>query len=234
MTFRPPILNSVRLSPNAMQDVEWIAGWNQDKLILLIGVVSAGLLAVLLLLIVLRRVLRRPEPAPQLPPDERFIDLGQFDLLGPRGELPRAEVYGVPVRIALVVLAPVGRDGVAPDAGQFNDILEQLVPGFLAVTSQDKPLMKIWPGQLSAQGFTNAFFNNVPLPGDRGKGTPWCALSGRFSALGQSYLAGLVCCAAQSNGLGQYGIQHEGQWNDVLRVRREGSDVQNSKLADET
>jgi hypothetical protein len=59
----------------------------------------------------------------------------------------------------------------------------------------------------------------VTLPGDRGKGTAWCSLAGKFRAAGQVFLAGLVACAAKPNGLGQFVIQHEGQWNDVLRIK---------------
>jgi hypothetical protein len=119
----------------------------------------------------------------------------------------------------VIVLAPVGRDGVAPAAEEIPSVLDQLVPGFARAVFRDQPLVRIWEGQLSSQGFANAFSSRMPLPGDRGKGTPWCSIAGRFTAAGQPYLIGVICSSSSSNALGQYVIQHEGQWNDVLRVR---------------
>lgn len=205
--------------PAPVPIVDWFGALDQEQLIVLVGALSAGILTLVLLFIVIRRLLRRPEPATEPTIDDRFMDISQLDPRGPPNELPVVEVYGVQVRIAVIVLAPVGRDGARPEPEHFNSILEQLVPGFSGAILRDDPIVKIWPGQLSTQGFTNAFFNNVALPGDRGKGTPWCALAGRFTTEGKSFLVGLVCCAAQSNALGQFAIQHEGQWNDVLRLR---------------
>ena len=199
--------------------VDWFGALEQEQVIVLIGALSAGLLTLVLIFVVIRRLLRRPEPPTEPIIDDRFMDVSQLDARGPPNELPVVEVYGVQVRVAVVILAPVGRDGSPPDPEELASILEQLVPGFSGAISRDDPIVRIWPGQLSTQGFTNAFFNNVALPGDRGKGTPWCELAGRFTADGKSFLVGLVCCAAQNNALGQFAIQHEGQWNDVLRLR---------------
>lgn len=199
--------------------VEWLKALDQDQVIVWIGALSAGLLTLVLIFIVIRRLLRRPEPPSEPIIDDRFMDVSQLDSRGPPNELPVVEVYGVQVRVAVVILAPVGRDGLSPEPEALNSILEQLVPGFSGAILRDKPIVRIWAGQLSAQGFTNAFFNNVALPGERGKGTPWCALAGRFTAAGESFLVGLVLCSAHPNALGQYAIHHEGQWNDILRLR---------------
>lgn len=83
-----------------------------------------------------------------------------------------------------------------------------------------QPQLHFWPAQVSAVGFSNSFYGKVALPGDRGKGTPWCGIAGRFTALGWQYLAGLVCCGDNATGLGQLVIEQEGQWHDVLRVKQ--------------
>jgi hypothetical protein len=59
----------------------------------------------------------------------------------------------------------------------------------------------------------------VALPGDRGKGTPWCSIAGRLQVGDRLFLIGLVCCAHQPNALSQFVVQHEGQWLDILRIR---------------
>ena len=91
----------------------------------------------------------------------------------------------------------------------------------MQVVNHCQPLYRGWPPQLSVFGFTQAFFNRVPLPGNRGKGSPWCSLAGRFETADMSYVAGLVCAAENNNALGQIVVEHEGQWLDIVRVRQE-------------
>ncbi len=161
---------------------------------------------------------RKPDPAPEKT-WERLIDLTALEARGAPADGPRLEYYGCPVRLAVLVLAPVGRDGSIPEKEQLPELLEQFVPQFLQVVAAHQPLLQFWPAQVSAVGFTNAFFSNVALPGDRGKGTPWCGIAGRFMALGKPYLAGIICCDDNATGLGQLILEHEGQWRDVLRVK---------------
>lgn len=56
-----------------------------------------------------------------------------------------------------------------------------------------------------------------PLPGNRGPGTPWCTIAGRFVADGQPWLAGLILRADRPNNLSQATLEHEAQWLEVLR-----------------
>ena len=94
------------------------------------------------------------------------------------------------------------------------------MPGLWAVVQAHDPLVRCWPFQLGTQGFTHSFFNNLQaLPGDRGKGTPWSAVAGRFEVGDRQLLAGLICVADRPNSLSQMTVAHVGQWLDVLRVR---------------
>lgn len=183
--------------------------------------VAAAVAAVLLLAVVLvlagflrrrRKVLGPPEP-------DLFVDVGQLDTAGPPAEGPRVEFYGTPVRLAVVVVAPAGRQGELPPPGVLPTLMDRLVPGLPAVVAHHQPLICRWPAQLSTQGFAQSFFNHVPLPGDRGKGTPWCSIAGKLQVGDRVFLVGLVCCANQPNGLSQFIVQHEGQWLDILRMR---------------
>ena len=174
-------------------------------LLLIFGVVIA----------IVRRRGRRQEPAA---PDLR-VDVSKLPAQGPPVEGPRLEFYGIPVRLAVLVLAPAGRGSCVPDGRSFEQALDSLLPGLVEVVKVHRPLVRGWPFQLSTQGFVHSFFGNVALPGDHGKGTPWCAAAGRFQAGDQQLLAGLVCVADKPNALSQVTIQQLGQWLDVLRVK---------------
>ncbi len=128
------------------------------------------------------------------------------------------EFYGTPVRLMVLVIAPAGR-GAPPERTELPQIAEHLLPGLMPILSTHQPIFRLWPAQLSTTGFGHVFFNNLRLPGDRGKGTPWCGVVGRFAIDGRPFLAGFVCKADKPNGLGEVYIEHEGGWLDVLRIR---------------
>ncbi|MDP6467123.1 MAG: hypothetical protein QF918_05270 [Pirellulaceae bacterium] len=186
-------------------------------------ILGVGVLFLLFMLALIVMVLwlafrRKPVPPPAKSLD-RSIDVATLDASGAPAGLPQLEYYGCPVRLAVLILAPVGRDGSIPEKEQLPELFEQFVPHFLQVVAAHRPLLHFWPAQVSTAGFANSFFGNVALPGNRGKGTPWCAMAGRFTALGGQYLAGIVCCGNEASGLGQLAIEQEGQWRDVLRVK---------------
>lgn len=179
------------------------------------GVVLVALVG-LILLIWRRRRATRVLPEPQMLIDVTTLELGAMPQTG-----PRAEIYGTPVQIAVIVVAPAGRHGELPPPEVLPGVLERLVPGLPQVIASHRPQLYRWPPQLSTQGFAQRFFNQVILPGDHGKGTPWCSLVGKLQLGSRLFLVGLACRAAQPNGLGQFIIQHEGQWLDILRIRGE-------------
>ncbi len=125
----------------------------------------------------------------------------------------------MPMRLAALVISPAGRGSDPPDEDRLPAIVDQLVPGLGAVLLAHDPLVRIWPAQLSSQGFANAFFSRARLPGNDGKGTCWCTMAGRFEADGQKYQAGLVLRAAAVNNLGRVLVERDSQWLDLLRVR---------------
>src|SRR5579863_4659106 len=69
-------------------------------------------------------------------------------------------VEGVPVRIRLVVVAPAGAEGEV-DAEDVVAILERALPGLGAMCRADKPRIKVWPRQLSYEGFSRVFQKNM-------------------------------------------------------------------------
>ncbi len=167
------------------------------------------------------RIWRRRRATRNLPEPELFIDVSTLELGAMPEAGPRAEIYGTPVQIAVVVVAAAGRQGELPPSEILPGVLERLVPGLPQVIASHRPQLHRWPPQLSTHGFAQRFFNQVMLPGDHGKGTPWCSLAGKLQLGNRLFLVGLACRAAQPNGLGQFIVQHDGQWVDILRIRVE-------------
>lgn len=180
---------------------------------------AVGGIGVVVLLLALWGLLRRVRRPQQRPAPELLVDVGRLDASGPPADAPRLEFYGTAVRLAVVVVAPGGRGGELPPPEVLPGLMERLVPGMTDVIACHQPMICRWPAQLSSQGFAQSFFNQVALPGSRGKGTPWCSITGKVSVGERSFLVGLVLCAATANSLSQVVVQHEGQWLDILRIR---------------
>jgi len=175
-------------------------------------------LAVLMGLIVLKMLPRGAHAASGMG-RELFLDVRKLSQEGPPAGGPRLECRLTSVRLAVVVLAPSGRANPLSTAGGFPHLLDQIVPGLGKVLATHQPVVKLWPAQLSQQGFVHSFFKNVRLPGQGGKRTPWCALAGPAEIDGRSVDVGLVFCAAGNKPMGQEQIPSADAWRDALRVR---------------
>lgn len=185
-----------------------------------IAIASMGLVTLVAWIVVRHLVSRRQRIRGSEPQEILSIDIAALPLKSPADRGVVLEIYGVPMIITVLVLAPAGRGLSLPTKTGMAQFVDSLVPDLMAVLSSHQPLFRRWPEQLSIRGFVHSVFNNLPLPGDRGKRTPWCSVAGKFESGGQQYLAALVCRAEQPNALGQIEIKHPGQWVEVLRVRR--------------
>jgi hypothetical protein len=157
---------------------------------------------------------RRHSAATAQKPD---IDLQELAPAGPPSVGPSLEIYHVPARLVVLVLAPVGRGSVLPSRDRWPHIVDQIALGLAAVMASHRTRVILWQPQLSTQGFARALFADMPLPGNRGKGTPWCAVAGRFTADNQAFLAGMILRAASPNNLSQIMLERETQWLELLR-----------------
>jgi len=184
---------------------------------LLMGGVAAA--AALVAILVLWRALRRKPVVENVAAPNLRVDIAALSTGGPPRGKPYLEFYSVPVRLAAIVVAPVGRDGHLPSNEHLPLVMEAILPGLMKVLAAHQPQFIRWPAQLSSQGFAHSFFNNVPLPGDHGRGTPWCSVSGKVELSVGQFLVGLVCSAAEANSLGETTIKHAAGWPDVIRVK---------------
>lgn len=176
-------------------------------------------MAVVILFFVLRRIFRkRRKREIPLPPELR-IELAALGEVGPPPGPPLLEFYNLPMRLAGVVLAPVGRLHELPPPEELPAVLESVLPGLDRAAERQRPLVRRWPNQVSTRGFASAFFSNLRLP-DGGKGTPWSAAAGIFKHRGAPIMLGLVLRAAAPNSLGQVVINAEYEWLGCLRVKQ--------------
>lgn len=191
-----------------------VVRWAEKNLITIVSVVVA--LAILLLV---RRIFKRRKRELPAALADLAVDVASLGEEGPPAGSTVLEHYNVPVRLAAVVLAPTGRVGGLPPPAEISALIDHIVPGLAQVTAGQAPLLRRWPPQLSAEGFARTVFAQVRLPGDGGKGTPWCSVAGRFKVEGTTFMAGLILRAATANNFSQTIIEKEHQWLGVLRVR---------------
>ncbi len=142
-------------------------------------------------------------PAPNLPADAKPLVL-----------------YGLPVRLRLVVLGPLGKDAGNITASDVDHIVERMVPGLSARLRLDMPRIRLWPTQLSQSGFIAAFRRNTPLPDVEVKLRSWVLVMGKVLLDGKPIAVGLAMQSTEPNTFGPIVLQHAHQWMEVLRIGR--------------
>ncbi|MBN1394217.1 MAG: hypothetical protein JW959_04285 [Pirellulales bacterium] len=147
------------------------------------------------------------------------VEVAALEDRGPPQGPPVLEFYNLPVRLAAVVLAPVGVNRELPSEDRLAPLLESVVPGLDKVAESHRPLVRRWPNQVSARGFAHLFFKHAKLPGLAGKGTVWSSVAGVVKVAGEPVMAGLVLRAAVPNSIGQTIVDAEHQWLGCLRVK---------------
>ena len=173
--------------------------------------VVGGILLLLLLPMILW--LRRRRPA--VDPEAALIEkLGEYAPAGPGPQ--RLLLYGQPLRLRLVVLAPMGKRALPTD-GALERLLDQALPGLGDIARQDRPRIRVWPPQLSQQGFPPTFFRLTHRPEQAGKPSPWILAAGPIRAGGQQFLLGMALYADGPTERGNLILQAN-QWSEVFRV----------------
>jgi hypothetical protein len=178
-------------------------------------------LVILLLvgLFVLRKILKRRKRRLPIIEPELKIDISTLECDGPPLEGPVLEFYHIPVRLAVLVLAPAGRGHELPPAEEIPAVVDMALPGLSRIIDTHRPLYHRWPAQLSWRGFAHKFFVHVRLPGNDGRGTPWSSVAGIVKTSEGSVMAGLVLRSEQATGFGPEMIEREGEWLRVLQIR---------------
>ncbi len=178
--------------------------------IVIYSAVGGAVLLLLLLILWLRRGRRPP-----IDPEASLIEkLGDYPPAGPGPQ--RLILHGQPLRLRLVVLAPLGKR-VLPANGAVEPLLEIALHGLGAMARQDRPRLRVWPAQLSQQGFAPTFFRLTHRPEPAGHPSPWVLVAGPVRGGGQQFLLGLALLADAPANLGNLALQAN-QWNEVFRI----------------
>jgi hypothetical protein len=178
-----------------------------------------GLLLLLLLWLVCGSILRglfAREPPPP-PKDDLREDLESIPPPpASRGDR-RLTVEGTPVRLRLVVVAPAGT-GYTLEEATVNSVLDRVLPGLGEVAERDQPRTRIWPGQLSYEGFANVFHRNTPVPEGEKVPTRWVLVAGRADMGGRYVLVGLALQTLRPTTIGRLTLDRH-QWATTLRIK---------------
>lgn len=181
-----------------------------------------GVVAALVFLLVLNSMLRRWRASKQeLPNLELLEELATYP---PAPTLATSQkqltLYGLPVRIRLIVLGPLGKDSGQLDEHDVESILEKMVPGLKDRLSQDLPRVRLWPTQLSHAGFVAAFRRNTQLPEGEARIRRWVLVVGKVLRDGSPVAVGMALQSSEENTLGPVVLQHAHQWMEVMRFAR--------------
>jgi hypothetical protein len=180
--------------------------------------IVAAVLAIGVAIVVLGRVFRRAPARPDLQSGLRE-NLAEYPpppaLGGPR----RLTVQGVPGRLRLVVLAPVGQSAAPIEPSAAESILDGVLHGLGAVARADKPRVRVWPPQLSNQGFAPTFHRVVSKPDPEGKPSRWVLLAGPVKTAQRPVLLGLAVWADEETQIGRVNVEPN-KWPDHIRADR--------------
>jgi hypothetical protein len=122
-----------------------------------------------------------------------------------------------PVRLRLVVVAPAGKSSDI-DAGAVEALLEQVVRGLGAFVKEDKPRIRVWPPQLSKEGFAPTFHRLTHSPDAAGQPSRWILLAGPTPARPRSFLLGLALWADEPTPVSRASVEAD-RWVDLLRIK---------------
>jgi hypothetical protein len=198
--------------PPQVQDFLDRGGW------MAIGGIGA-VLVVLFLGYALSRALRGRRQAPDREAGLREDLAGYPPPPGKPGPR-RLLVEGVPARIRLVVIAPVGKQAQV-DAGKAEPLLAHVLHGLGDIARQDKPRVRIWPPQLSHQGFAVTFQRLTQKPDPDGRPSRWVLVAGQ-ARVGQHYiLLGMALWTDEKSSIGRRMLGPD-EWTNVLRITAPG------------
>ena len=181
------------------------------------GLACFGVLIVLLVLLSICKFLfgRRVKKGD---PKNLTENLTEYPALKSSSGDRQLRVEGVPARLRLLVVAPAGTLSDEIDVDGLADFLEKIVPGLGEIYKYDKPRVKIWPTQVSYQGFGNHFHKNMETGAEEGEQTRWVLVAGRVKVGKRQFMLGMALQTIKPNTVGRRTIDaHE--WASILRVR---------------
>jgi hypothetical protein len=180
----------------------------ENKLLLLWG---GGAVTLFLIVVVVWLTGSRKKVNPEAGLDEKLAEYPP----APAGQSTRLAVQGLPGRLRLVVIAPLGKRPL--DSSNVEGLLNGLLPGLGEVVKQDQPRVRLWPPQLSQQGFAPTFGRLTHRPEPADQPSRWVLAAGPAKTQGQQVLIGLAIQTEKANNLNLITLGPL-EWGNVLRV----------------
>lgn len=189
------------------------AGW--WLILLLLAVVVLGVVV-----LVVRSLLRSGARKEKDPQDALRENLGDYPPAPARTGSRSLLVESVPARLRLVVVAPQTRSQ-SVTAQQAEALLELVVRGLGNVAMADKPRVRVWPQQLSVDGFGHTFHRLVTRPERENRPSRWVLYAGPARAGKQMILLGLALQTDEETTVGRRTLNVD-DWTQLLAVRAKG------------
>ena len=123
----------------------------------------------------------------------------------------------VPCRLRLVAIAPAGKANEI-DEDEIANMLDRVVSGLSQIFETDKPRVRVWPIQVSYEGFAKHFHRNTIIPEEDGEPTPWVIVAGRCKLGKQQIMLGIAALAAKPTTVGRRTYDSH-EWASAVRVR---------------
>ncbi len=117
------------------------------------------------------------------------------------------------------MVAPVGKQTIA-EGGAVEALLDEVLRGLGRTAQQDKPRVRVWPPQLSVQGFAPTFFRRTLCPDRAGKPSHWLLAAGPARAGGRPVLLGLAMWGDDKAPMEQKILTRKLEWDEALQIKR--------------
>lgn len=131
---------------------------------------------------------------------------------------PQLTCHGLPVRIRVVIAAPLGLDAGAVAGPDVLPLLNAAIPGLGEKAQVDAAQFFLWPTQFSYEGFVAAVRRKLVLPDPEEHLSPWILVMGKVSRGKRFFVLGMALLAKQANTLGPIRIDHPHQWMERLTL----------------
>lgn len=143
----------------------------------------------------------------------------------------RLFIEGVPARVRMVVVAPLGK-GATFEAAAIPELLDQVRWGLAALARQDQAVAKVWPAQFSAHGFPAVFFRHLHRAEKHEQPSHWVLVAGPTPPRPRSVLLGLALWTDSPTAIGHL-IMDTSQWMKTLQIETQAAEGAEAPAASE-
>jgi hypothetical protein len=155
----------------------------------------------------------RPRPVKEAPKLDEV--LAAYPPPPPPGSR-RLLVEGIPARIRLVVVPPLGKGSFIKEE-DIEELLNHLRYGLGSIARQDQAVFRVWPPQLSAHAFPAIFNRLVHSPDPEGRPSRWVLLAGPTPPRPRPLLLGMALLTDEPTTIGRMTMEPS-QWVSLLQI----------------